>query len=476
MSRVSYREGRLLRAEDLRDEQAYRLELRRRHALAQHGPGIVSGLWLNRLDRSRIAVEPGVAVDGYGRQIVLSEPAVIDAADRQDLVAGGEVAVWLLYGREPSTPRRRGRWECGPGRHSRWRESCRLRLTRADAPEPVWPPCPARPHEPLPDDAACECPVLLGRIDLDDPASTPSGRRYVPLVGDLVRDPRDRVRLRLPETPERLRFAVSLRGAGGERRDRLTVDDRAVTAVRGDATVEDDVVLLPTAEDRERQVGFGRLAEPPAEALPWSIYRTAASGGGDELRVELLHPGDAGDAADFRLVIGRDDGNGFQPCLTVGADCTLTVHGSLKIEGQLVEAPRKADPNDPRFAAEAAKALFKGVGAALGQTASLEVSLDVGAEDGQSIQVDVTARNTGPVPLASIRVSVTGPHISGPVEETIPLLEPGEAKTLSLEVSAPSAGQTSTLFVNASAIPSGQGAVTAFAQAVVSGAPQEPIE
>lgn len=44
VTRVHYREGQILRTADLRDEQAYRIQMRCRHNLAHHGWGIVQGL------------------------------------------------------------------------------------------------------------------------------------------------------------------------------------------------------------------------------------------------------------------------------------------------------------------------------------------------------------------------------------------------------------------------------------------------
>ncbi len=70
--RVQYRERQRLRTADLQGEQEYLLALAGRHNVGVHGWGIVRGLraWL---DGNIVMVEPGLAVDGYGRTILVRE-------------------------------------------------------------------------------------------------------------------------------------------------------------------------------------------------------------------------------------------------------------------------------------------------------------------------------------------------------------------------------------------------------------------
>jgi len=75
--RVQYRERQRLRARDLRDEQEYLLGLAGRHNVGVHTWGIVRGLTVDR-DGTAITVHPGVAVDGYGREIVIRDPIQIE--------------------------------------------------------------------------------------------------------------------------------------------------------------------------------------------------------------------------------------------------------------------------------------------------------------------------------------------------------------------------------------------------------------
>ncbi|MCY0916455.1 hypothetical protein [Massilia antarctica] len=75
--RVHYRERQRLGAADLRFEQDYRLGLGGRHGLAHHGWGIVRGLRLVAAGAGYL-LTPGIAIDGYGREIVVPGPLVVD--------------------------------------------------------------------------------------------------------------------------------------------------------------------------------------------------------------------------------------------------------------------------------------------------------------------------------------------------------------------------------------------------------------
>ena len=59
-----------LRPQDFGDEQAYHIAMRRRHIIAHHLWGIVRGLEL--AVENALFVQPGIAVDGYGRELILS--------------------------------------------------------------------------------------------------------------------------------------------------------------------------------------------------------------------------------------------------------------------------------------------------------------------------------------------------------------------------------------------------------------------
>jgi hypothetical protein len=80
IERLNYYEGEFLGALDFQAEQEYHRDMRRRHNVGQHTWGIVSGLDLvlipNGLTAANgpavdIYIQPGMAIDGFGREIVV---------------------------------------------------------------------------------------------------------------------------------------------------------------------------------------------------------------------------------------------------------------------------------------------------------------------------------------------------------------------------------------------------------------------
>ena len=99
--RVHYREGQRLRAADLQAEQAYHAGARRRHHLGGHTWGIVYGL-APAVAGGQLVVQPGLAVDGYGRELLLAEATAVDPADLSAALVdagvsgGGPADLWLV--------------------------------------------------------------------------------------------------------------------------------------------------------------------------------------------------------------------------------------------------------------------------------------------------------------------------------------------------------------------------------------------
>jgi hypothetical protein len=417
--RPRYREGQPLRARDLVAEQRYRLAGRRRHDSGHHQWGIVSGLALASTTIGTVLVQHGLAVDGYGRGLVVPEPRPIppDALDR---LAAAAVEVWLLYGRAPMTPTRPGRWDCGPGRHSRFDERPLVRLVaEADAVDPRRPPevpdadLVTRP-EPPPDEPQREWPVYLGRLERVAGGGWRVDHRdrpYTALVGESLTAPDGLARLQLgselPGDPRR--FTVAVADPPGPRSDRLRIDRDGAVTVHGDTRLEGNLVVAAVTTGGAQGVAFRPLAAVPNAAAPWRLYR-AETAQADQLRIELAQPGEQGDPARYRLAVGTVEADGsFRPRLTVGADCVTTVHGNLTVEGLLVEGPVAADIEDPRLA----PAL---IGSWLGATTSASRSLDrrlagalevTIAEDanptaGTDFDYTVTVRNSGTVDAVGV--------------------------------------------------------------------------
>jgi hypothetical protein len=254
--RSRYTERQPLRAGDLSADQDYHIAMRRRHNIGQHGWGIVHGLEL-RVAAGEIRLRPGMAIDGYGRELIVPEPvALLQQRNIFEACGSDIVDVWLIYVRVAETPLAPGRSPYGPGQHTRWREEARLLLKgvspdfvvaprcpvevdAADDPcgpqeiEPYDPPddpcesqeidpnalsrrwpvdlgCAVEPHETPSDDPARQWPVYLGRVkqqptdqEEEQPAFTYSiisrRRPYATLVGELIESPP--VRPPRPESP-----------------------------------------------------------------------------------------------------------------------------------------------------------------------------------------------------------------------------------------------------------------------------------
>ena len=73
--RPRYFAGRVLRADDLTEEQTYHRDKHRRHLQSLHGFGIVSGLDVAvGTDGETLTIEPGLAIDPFGRELCVAKP------------------------------------------------------------------------------------------------------------------------------------------------------------------------------------------------------------------------------------------------------------------------------------------------------------------------------------------------------------------------------------------------------------------
>jgi hypothetical protein len=78
VKRLKYFTHQFLREQDFEAEQAYHISMRRLHNRSVHGWGVVQGLEVRHKGEREITIEPGVAIDSLGREIVLSNPVVRD--------------------------------------------------------------------------------------------------------------------------------------------------------------------------------------------------------------------------------------------------------------------------------------------------------------------------------------------------------------------------------------------------------------
>jgi hypothetical protein len=388
ITRVHYYNGQGLRPLDLTDEQAYHIAMRRRHNIAGHSWGILSGLDLEVGSDGQPVVRSGLAIDGYGRELVviIDTPVDVTFFDRRD---SETLDVFLNYSTTlaPSIDTSEENFGVNaiPDREV---ETPTLQLE-----VPVPPPADRRrpsqvapsdlafgPDRLPPDDPARAWPVFLGQV-LRKPGPTPgtkaytvnqADRPYAGLVGADVVDPEAQVLLHLgsPADAASPRFAVRVAPplpddsapgpALADTSPRLAIGgDGSIslagkTTVAGDLTIDKGALIL-------NDVARGGVVPPPQ---PWTIFQqgppSALSG------VERTH--------DIRIVIDPDVPDGglivgafsqpqgtpkpaFQPCFAVGPD-SVTVFGNLVVKGFITQNGQAVTIPDGTAATPAALAAF----------------------------------------------------------------------------------------------------------------------
>jgi hypothetical protein len=327
LTRVRYFDKQFLRATDFSDEQAYHLAIHRRHAITHHTPGILIGLDLQAEDGVAF-VAPGIAIDGYGRELVLSKSPILPERFRQ--LDATQLEVWLFYQRELNGSSAGN--DCGPLENNRLTESARIELSAKGAIQPRV----GNPNLETPDDPSLTWPVFLGLVTYDAAATDPKdkftfsldGRNYAGAVAGTIHHPKEDVKVTLDG--EDAIFTVTV----GKADPRLEIRADQTNMVRGDTTVEGNLRLnggalqfpSPTQED----------ANPPAPA----IYRFSGDST-DQLRIDL---GDLS-ADDKQFVIGHTKNGKFVPAITLAFEKEagqitpkVTIHGDLKLEG-LIYSP-----------------------------------------------------------------------------------------------------------------------------------------
>ncbi len=129
LERPQFYEGQFIGAADLDAIVAHARAMQARHDLGWHTWGIAEGLRLHEQPGPGGAVDlfvlPGLAVDGFGRLVVVPAPFaltadlfknfVFDPAADGGTPAGRLVEVWLRYDELPAQPPRRGFESCAPG-------------------------------------------------------------------------------------------------------------------------------------------------------------------------------------------------------------------------------------------------------------------------------------------------------------------------------------------------------------------------
>ncbi|MCG8353894.1 MAG: hypothetical protein MI924_39520 [Chloroflexales bacterium] len=375
IARVHYFERQFLRTQDFTAEQQYHLAMRRRHNIAHHIWGVVAGLRLEVDKDNNLFVGSGMAIDGYGRELILAQKQPLSRAafDEKD---SDLLGVWLIYERISGDPAQAGYVGCGSngaGSEYRWQELARPRLDTIDpnfpdmrrpksVPDGDWNFDPSRTP---PDDPKREWPVFLGQIRREPNPDQPGdysysvvqaeyNQPYAGLVGEAIVAPSGRAHLQIgaerPNDPRR--FAVFIRDPESpqllEPSPSLEIHKEGLITVHGATTVYGDLTMAGGG------IEFGVGTASAKQARPWQIYHHVEQTSPDDsqtdaipealhqLRIEMA----LGAQRLSQVVVGAwsPDDQAFKPCLTVADNCQVTVHGNLVVQGVLTEGQARPKP------------------------------------------------------------------------------------------------------------------------------------
>jgi hypothetical protein len=355
IARVRYFSNQFLRTPDFTAEQRYHLDMRRRHNIGHHSLGIVAGLELQLEDELPV-VEPGMAVDGYGRELVLAQRTPLAVPRAFVARATDRLEVWLAYQLASSHEAPAGYASCATDTDTSYRqlEAPILRYTVPD-PDETDRRAPATvpdgdvgfgPARTPPDSPTDDWPVYLGTVirAVEDGQDTytidTDGRPYAGLVGEEICAPSGRasVQVGAERDDDPFRFAVRIAGVAAPEVPRFAVLKEGGVAAVGQTSLLGNVSVGGVVEI-EAGPAVPDLAAVAAE--PWTLSHHADEDGRHELRLQMDGPLGSTDhevaIGTFKEVVKPDGSKAeeFAPCLTVSADGKVTVHGDLVVEGQL---------------------------------------------------------------------------------------------------------------------------------------------
>lgn len=371
-NRVHYFENQFLRRQDFSDEQSYQIALRRRHNITHHSWGIAMGLDIAQ-EEGLLVIRPGIAVDGYGREILLASKRRILVEEFQRL-GSNRLDVWIFYESTPlSSPPVAGA-ACSDqdvGSYYRTSETPRIAFERAGGSRITKPQgvTDAALNAPVQlntsDDPADLWGVYLGRVTFVPEETDPqkrflidaSDRHYTDVRAEIIDHPALATRVQLGtmlsddqrqlgdttytyNAKANRAFAIFVPADNIDSADvildpRFAIDGDGTNILRGTTTVKGNIELPGGA------VQFTKPATLDNSAVrsDASIYR-ASEVNADELRIDL---GVYNESNPRRFVIGltTEDGT-FRPALTLeylrppsGNDPQplVTIDGDLKLNG-----------------------------------------------------------------------------------------------------------------------------------------------
>jgi hypothetical protein len=104
IKRLHYFNHQFLVESDFADEQQYHLAMRRRHNAALHDYGVADGLAVTRTGDREITVQPGLAIDRDGRELVLLDSRIVGLSDAAAFPAGATIHLTIAYDEAESDP------------------------------------------------------------------------------------------------------------------------------------------------------------------------------------------------------------------------------------------------------------------------------------------------------------------------------------------------------------------------------------
>jgi hypothetical protein len=348
--RLHYYERQYLGAADLEDQQTYLRDMRRRHNLGPHTWGIVTGLDLTETPVAGdptavdVFVQPGVAIDGFGREIIVMSPVKLDPLLFDSFANQQHRDVWISYDQLQAQQPTGGFAQCDvANQFGRIVETYRFEI---DPPPPpnddvivngksvnpastdiTIPVDDSVPYQEFPDDSNDpRWLIQLGTVNWDGvnhkflPASPHerliNGRVYAGLVGQNIYGPVPMPDQANPPTTDGPRFFIQPRFPAA------TFDDFDFAEVKGRMQIDGRL----TAK-RDVQIHGGQLQfldqGGKDDNVPLWMQRIAGSGGiGSDLRV---HIGDSDSDKTTRLSIGPKSGSTEKAVLAVRADDNVDI-------------------------------------------------------------------------------------------------------------------------------------------------------
>jgi hypothetical protein len=371
--RLHYYERQYLGAADLEDQQTYLRDMRRRHNVAHHTWGIVTGLDLAYTpvpgDPTAVNffIQPGMAIDGFGREIIVMAPVALDPALFASFTGVGPHDVWISYDQVQTQQPTAGLAQCDvSNQFGRIQETYKIEIDpnqpthqdvmvngNAENPKSTDMSIPADdsvPYQEFPDDASDPLWLLqLGRVIWDGgnskflPPQLPSdltlGRVYAGVVTQTVYGPAPEP-VPDPSNPNpagdsptffiQPRFPLTDPNTG-----QPTPDAAGFAEIMGRLQVDGRIIAQKDVHIDGGQLLFLDTAGSDDKIPLWMQRLTGAGGVGADLRIHIDAGPDASKANQNRLSIGPTSGASELTVLAVKADNTVDIPtGNLNFGAQ----------------------------------------------------------------------------------------------------------------------------------------------